>query len=145
MVIGAGKSIIIGALNLLLGSRADSRQIMQGKERCTIEGHFNISEYGLDYFFESNGLDFWPDDTILRREVTASGKSRAFINDTPVNLSQIKQLGNHIIDIHSQHQSLAIGTGSSFSLLGAKGSGAGAGAAAAGAYGWAAGAAPFTS
>jgi len=107
---GAGKSIIIGALNLLLGSRADSRQIMQGKERCTIEGHFNISEYGLDYFFESNGLDFWPDDTILRREVTASGKSRAFINDTPVNLSQIKQLGNHIIDIHSQHQSLAIGT-----------------------------------
>ena len=107
---GAGKSIIIGALNLLLGSRADSRQIMQGEERCTVEGHFTTAGYGLEEFFDENSLDYWPDDTILRREVTASGKSRAFINDTPVNLSQLRELGNRLIDIHSQHQSLALGT-----------------------------------
>ncbi|MBP5692061.1 MAG: DNA repair protein RecN [Bacteroidaceae bacterium] len=107
---GAGKSIIIGALNLLLGSRADSRQIMQGEERCTVEGHFTTAGYGLEVFFDENSLDYWPDDTILRREVTASGKSRAFINDTPVNLSQLRELGNRLIDIHSQHQSLALGT-----------------------------------
>ncbi|MBO7589094.1 MAG: DNA repair protein RecN [Bacteroidaceae bacterium] len=107
---GAGKSIIIGALNLLLGSRADSRQIMQGEEKCTVEGHFVITGYGLEEFFERNGLDCWPDDTILRREVSVSGKSRAFINDTPVNLSQLRGLGSRLIDIHSQHQSLAIGT-----------------------------------
>ena len=107
---GAGKSIIIGALNLLLGSRADSRQIMQGEDRCTVEGHFTTTGYGLEEFFNENSLDCWPDDTILRREVTTSGKSRAFINDTPVNLSQLRELGSHLIDIHSQHQSLALGT-----------------------------------
>jgi len=107
---GAGKSIIIGALNLLLGSRADSRQIMQGEDRCTVEGHFTTTGYGLKEFFNENSLDCWPDDTILRREVTTSGKSRAFINDTPVNLSQLRELGSHLIDIHSQHQSLALGT-----------------------------------
>lgn len=107
---GAGKSIIIGAMNLLLGSRSDSRQIMQGKDKCTVEGHFGTTGYELEQFFKNNSLEFWPDDTILRREVTISGKSRAFINDTPVNLSQLRELGSRLIDIHSQHQSLALGT-----------------------------------
>lgn len=107
---GAGKSIIIGAVNLLLGSRADSRQILHETDKCTIEGHFSIDGYGLEPFFYENGLDMDPDDTILRREISQSGKSRAFINDTPVTLSQMRELGCRLIDIHSQHQSLALGT-----------------------------------
>ena len=107
---GAGKSIILGAMNLLLGSRADSKTIMQGADKCTIEGHFSISGYGLEQFFTDNGLDYDPDDTILRRELMQSGKSRAFINDTPVSLNQIRDLGCRLIDIHSQHQNLALGT-----------------------------------
>lgn len=107
---GAGKSIILGAMNLLLGGRADSRTIMQGADRCTIEGSFSIAGYGLEPFFTENGLDYYPDDTTLRRELLLSGKSRAFINDTPVSLNQMRDLGCRLIDIHSQHQNLALGT-----------------------------------
>jgi len=107
---GAGKSIILGAMNLLLGGRADSRTIMQGADKCTIEGSFSIAGYGLESFFTENGLDYYPDDTTLRRELLLSGKSRAFINDTPVSLNQMRDLGCRLIDIHSQHQNLALGT-----------------------------------
>ena len=107
---GAGKSIILGAMNLLLGGRADSKTIMQGADKCTIEGSFSIAGYGLEPFFKENELDYSPDDTILRRELLQSGKSRAFINDTPVSLNQMRDLGCRLIDIHSQHQNLALGT-----------------------------------
>ena len=107
---GAGKSIILGAMNLLLGGRADSRTILQGADKCTIEGTFSIAGYGLEQFFKDNGLDFDPNDTILRRELLQSGKSRAFINDTPGSLNQMRDLGCTLIDIHSQHQNLALGT-----------------------------------
>lgn len=107
---GAGKSIILGAMNLLLGGRADSRTIRQGADKCTIEGTFSIAGYGLEQFFSENELDFDPDETIMRRELSASGKSRAFINDTPVTLTQMRDLGCRLIDIHSQHQNLALGT-----------------------------------
>ena len=106
---GAGKSIILGAMNLLLGGRADSKTIMQGADKCTIEGTFSIAGYVMEQFFTENGLDYDPDDTILRRELLQSGKSRAFINDTPVSLTQMRDLGCRLIDIHSQHQNLALG------------------------------------
>ena len=107
---GAGKSIILGAMNLLLGGRADSRTIMQGADKCTIEGIFSIAGYGLEQFFTDNSLDYDSDDTILRRELMVSGKSRAFINDTPVSLTLLRDLACRLIDIHSQHQNLALGT-----------------------------------
>ena len=107
---GAGKSIILGAMNLLLGGRADSRTLLHGSEKCTIEGIFSIGGYGLEQFFDDNNLDFDPDDTIMRRELSSSGKSRAFINDTPVTLAQLRDLGYRLLDIHSQHQNLALGT-----------------------------------
>ena len=107
---GAGKSIILGAMNLLLGGRADSKTLIQGADKCTIEGTFSIQGYGLEQFFRDNELDFAPNDTIMRRELSASGKSRAFINDTPVTLTQLRDLGCRLIDIHSQHQNLALGT-----------------------------------
>ncbi len=107
---GAGKSIILGALNLLLGGRADSKTPSQGADKCTIEGCFSVGGYGLEQFFQDNDLDFDADNTIMRRELLASGKSRAFINDTPVTLNQLRDLGCRLIDIHSQHQNLALGT-----------------------------------
>ena len=107
---GAGKSIILGAMNLLLGGRADSKTIMQGADKCTIEGSFSVDGYGLEQFFTDNGLDYDSNDTILRRELMQSGKSRAFINDTPVSLAVMRELGCRLIDIHSQHQNLALGT-----------------------------------
>ncbi len=107
---GAGKSIILGAMNLLLGGRADSKTIMQGADKCTIEGSFSVDCYGLEQFFTDNSLDYDPNDTILRRELMQSGKSRAFINDTPVSLTVMRDLGCRLIDIHSQHQNLALGT-----------------------------------
>lgn len=107
---GAGKSIILGALNLLLGGRADSKTILQGADKCTIEGVFSIAGYGLEPFFTQEELDYDPDETILRRELLQSGKSRAFINDTPVSLTQLRDLACHLIDIHSQHRNLALGT-----------------------------------
>ena len=105
---GAGKSIILGAIALLLGQRADSKQIKAGAEKCTIEAHFDLSHYDLLPFFKENDIDYDADDCILRRELTAAGKSRAFINDTPVSLTAIKELGLSLIDIHSQHQNLML-------------------------------------
>lgn len=107
---GAGKSIILGAMNLLLGGRADSKALRHGADKCTIEGTFSISGYGLEQFFDHNELDFDANETIMRRELSASGKSRAFINDTPVTLTQLRDLGCRLIDIHSQHQNLTLGT-----------------------------------
>ena len=105
---GAGKSIILGAIGLLLGNRADSKQIKQGEKKCTIEAHFDLSNYGFESFFEEQDIDFEPEDTIVRRELTATGKSRAFINDTPVSLQMMRALGEQLIDIHSQHQNLLL-------------------------------------
>jgi DNA repair protein RecN (Recombination protein N) len=104
---GAGKSIILGAIGLLLGQRADSKSIKQGTDRCVIEAHFNLSRYDLQSFFTDNDIDYDATDTIIRREITAT-KSRAFINDTPVALSMLKELGEQLVDIHSQHQNLLL-------------------------------------
>lgn len=104
---GAGKSIILGALSLILGQRAESKPVLQEDKKCIIEGHFDISSYGLLSFFENYDLDF-EDKTILRREINVDGKSRAFVNDTPVNLNVMKALGEQLIDIHSQHATLQI-------------------------------------
>lgn len=105
---GAGKSIILGALGLLLGARADSKTIRQGKAKCIIEGHFSLDSDKLKDFFDDNDFEFELDDCIIRREIYASGKSRAFINDTPAQLSQLKELGEKLIDIHSQHKNLLL-------------------------------------
>ena len=105
---GAGKSIILGAIGLLLGQRADSKSIKQGADRCVIEAHFNLSRYDLKPFFEENDIEYDDNDTIIRRELTAAGKSRAFINDTPVALTMLKELGDQLMDIHSQHQNLLL-------------------------------------
>ncbi|MDR0682288.1 MAG: DNA repair protein RecN [Dysgonamonadaceae bacterium] len=106
---GAGKSIIVGALSLILGQRADAKSIKQGEDKCSIEGLFDISSYeGLQSFFFERELDYDTQNCILRREIWSSGKSRAFINDTPVNLNDLKDLGAFLIDIHSQHQNLLL-------------------------------------
>ena len=105
---GAGKSIILGAIGLLLGQRADSKSIKQGAEKCVIEAHFDLSRYGMEAFFSENDIEYDPADCIIRRELTAAGKSRAFINDTPVQLAMLKELGEQLIDIHSQHQNLLL-------------------------------------
>lgn len=104
---GAGKSIILGAIGLLLGQRADTKAIRQGASKCVIEARFDISAYPMKAFFQENELEY-ENETILRREVHASGKSRAFINDTPVSLAQMKELGDQLIDVHSQHQNLLL-------------------------------------
>lgn len=106
---GAGKSIILGAIGLLLGQRADSKSIKTGEKRCVIEAAFDLSRYKMGDFFEENDLDFDGEECIVRRELTATGKSRAFINDTPVSLSQLKELGEQLIDVHSQHKNLLLG------------------------------------
>uniref|UniRef100_UPI0040298E91 DNA repair protein RecN n=1 Tax=Segatella copri TaxID=165179 RepID=UPI0040298E91 len=105
---GAGKSIILGAIGLLLGNRADSKAIKAGRDRCVIEAHFDLSRYGMQKFFNDNDIDYDADDTIIRRELTAAGKSRAFINDTPVPLTRMRELGEQLVDIHSQHQNLLL-------------------------------------
>ena len=105
---GAGKSIILGAIGLLLGQRADSKAIKNGAAKCTVEAHFDLSKYDLKPFFDLNEIDYDPEDCIIRREVSATGKSRAFINDTPEPLSLLKELGERLIDIHSQHQNLML-------------------------------------
>ncbi len=106
---GAGKSIILGALSLVLGQRADGKSIKKGSEKCVIEAIFDISKYQLDSFFLENDLDYDADSCILRRELYASGKSRAFVNDSPVSLAILRELGSRLIDIHSQHQNLLLG------------------------------------
>ena len=105
---GAGKSIILGAIGLLLGQRADSKSIKQGADRCVIEAHFDLSRYDLKPFFDENDIEYDDHDTIIRRELTAAGKSRAFINDTPVALTMLKELGDQLMDVHSQHQNLLL-------------------------------------
>ncbi|MBQ8713387.1 MAG: DNA repair protein RecN [Prevotella sp.] len=105
---GAGKSIILGAIGLLLGQRADSKTIKQGADRCIIEAHFDLSRYAMQPFFSENDIDYDANDTIIRRELTATGKSRAFINDTPVALTTLKELGEQLVDVHSQHQNLLL-------------------------------------
>ena len=106
---GAGKSIILGAIGLLKGQRADSKMIRIGADRCVVEAHFDLSKYSMRQFFDDNDIDYDADDCIVRREITASGKSRAFINDSPVSLAMLKELGEQLIDVHSQHQNLLLG------------------------------------
>ena len=105
---GAGKSIILGAIGLLVGQRADGKAIKNGASKCVVEARFDISTYQLQEFFEENDLEYEGQECILRREVNASGKSRAFINDTPASLVQMKALGEKLIDVHSQHQNLLL-------------------------------------
>ena len=105
---GAGKSIILGAIGLLLGQRADSKAIKNGADKCVIEAHFDLSNYAMEAFFDENEIEFDAADTIIRRELTAAGKSRSFINDTPVSLSMLKELGEQLVDVHSQHQNLLL-------------------------------------
>lgn len=104
---GHGKSVFLGAISMLLGQRSDVKAIREGAEKCVIEGCFNISGFGLKPFFEENEMDY-DDECIVRRELSASGRSRAFVNDTPVGVAQLKELGARLIDIHSQHQNLLI-------------------------------------
>lgn len=106
---GAGKSILIGALSLVLGKRADTSVLFSNKEKCVVEAHFDVNGYELRSFFEEHDLDY-ESVTILRREISASGKSRAFVNDTPVNLNQLRELASYLIDIHSQHEVLTLKT-----------------------------------
>ena len=105
---GAGKSIILGAIGLLVGQRADIKAIKTGANKCIVEARFNISSYQLEAFFEEHDLEYEDGECILRRELLASGKSRAFINDTPASLAQMKALGEKLIDVHSQHQNLLL-------------------------------------
>lgn len=106
---GAGKSIMLGALGILLGGRAEARAVRTGAAKCVVEAAFDVSALGIQGFFEENDIDFDGEECILRREVTAAGKSRAFINDTPVPAARLKELGALVIDIHSQHRNLLIG------------------------------------
>lgn len=105
---GAGKSIMLGALGLLLGDRADFSSIRDTEKKCIIEGVFSISNYKLEDFFKKEGLDY-EQQSIIRREILPSGKSRAFINDTPVKITALQKLGSYLIDIHSQHETLSLG------------------------------------
>lgn len=105
---GAGKSIILGAIGLLLGQRADIKAIRKGASKCIVEARFHIANYHMQEFFEENDIEFDPEECLLRREVSSNGKSRAFINDTPAPLSQMKLLGEKLIDVHSQHQNLLL-------------------------------------
>ncbi|MCX6308105.1 MAG: DNA repair protein RecN [Bacteroidia bacterium] len=106
---GAGKSILLGALSLILGQRADNRVIQEGAEKCVTEATFKIKTYGLQSFFEESDLEFDPETCLIRRELYSNGKSRAFVNDSPVSLNILKELSGKLIDIHSQHQNLLLG------------------------------------
>ena len=105
---GAGKSIILGAIGLLLGNRADMKAIKTGKERCVVEAYFDVNRYGMRSLFAENDIDYDDNDCIFRREINANGKSRAFINDTPVPLSVMREIGEMLVDVHSQHQNLLL-------------------------------------
>ena len=104
---GAGKSILLGALSLILGDRADTQVLQDNTKKCIVEGEFSIAAYQLHSFFEQNDLDYLP-QTVIRREINPAGRSRAFINDTPVTLHQLKALGSRLVDVHSQHQTLLL-------------------------------------
>lgn len=105
---GAGKSILLGAIGLLLGQRADSKSLKDSEKKCTVEAEFDLAEYGMESFFENNDLDFEGGECVIRREILSSGKSRAFVNDTPVQISVLKELGEQLVDVHSQHQNLLL-------------------------------------
>ena len=105
---GAGKSIVLGAIGLLLGQRADLKTLKQGADKCVIEAHFDLTRYQMEPFFAENDIEYDAGDCIIRRELTSAGKSRAFINDTPVQLSMLKELGERLVDVHSQHQNLLL-------------------------------------
>ena len=105
---GAGKSIVLGAIGLLMGQRADTKAIKTDAQKCSIEAHFNLSAYDMQEWFDENEIDFDAEDCIIRRELTASGKSRGFINDTPATVHQMKELGEMLMDVHSQHQNLLL-------------------------------------
>ena len=111
---GAGKSIMLGAVGLLMGNRADIRVLLQKEHKCVVEGAFNLVNYGLETLFRQNDWDYEP-STIIRREISSSGKSRAFINDSPVNLEALRSLGAHLLDVHSQNDTLKLG-GQEFQL-----------------------------
>ncbi len=104
---GAGKSILLGALGLILGQRADSKALKDAERKCVVEALFDVSKYGLQSFFDSENLDY-DDECIIRREILPNGKSRSFVNDTPANVSTLKSLGERLIDIHSQHENLLL-------------------------------------
>ena len=105
---GAGKSIILGAIALLLGQRADTKSIKQGRDKCVVEAHFDLSRYDMREFFLQNDIDYDDTDCIIRREINSNGKSRGFINDQPAAVGLMRELGEHLIDIHSQHQNLLL-------------------------------------
>ncbi|VAW25885.1 DNA repair protein RecN, partial [hydrothermal vent metagenome] len=105
---GAGKSIMLGAIGLLLGKRADTKVLLNEGKKCIIEGEFNIEEYSLHALFDEEDLDY-EDETSIRREITPTGKSRAFVNDTPVTLDTLKKLGSYLMDVHSQNETLQLG------------------------------------
>ena len=105
---GAGKSIILGALGMILGQRADAKLIKNGAAKCIVEAHFNLEKYDFQQFFTDNDIEYDASDSIIRREISAAGKSRAFVNDTPVQLAVLKSLGEQLVDIHSQHQNLLL-------------------------------------
>lgn len=111
---GAGKSIILGALSMVLGQRADSKVIYDESKKCVVEAHFKVADLGLEEFFKEQDLDYEV-DSIIRREVSAAGKSRAFVNDTPVTLDVLKELSSYLINVHSQHETLAL-SGNAFQL-----------------------------
>ena len=104
---GAGKSILLGAISLILGQRGDASVLLDKSRKCIVEGTFRIEEYDLNDFFTSNDIDYEP-VTVLRCEINPAGKSRAFVNDTPVTINLLKELGDRLIDIHSQHQTLML-------------------------------------
>lgn len=105
---GAGKSIIMGALSLILGERAEARSVRNQEKKVVVEASFDISSYALEHYFSDNEIDLWEDECIVRREINASGRSRAFVNDTPVNISVLKELTSRLIDIHSQHSNMLL-------------------------------------
>jgi DNA repair protein RecN (Recombination protein N) len=105
---GHGKSVFLGAISVLLGQRSDAKSVREGADRCVIEGCFDITGFALQGWFEENDLDY-DAECIVRREVGATGRSRAFVNDTPVSVAQLKELGARLMDIHSQHQNLLLG------------------------------------
>ena len=104
---GAGKSILLGALGLVLGNRADTTVLLDRNSKCSVESHFNLTDYKLQQFFLDNDLDY-DENTIIRREINPQGKSRGFINDTPVNLNLLRDLGGKLVNVHSQHQTLTL-------------------------------------
>ncbi len=106
---GTGKSVLLGAISMMLGQRSDVKSVREGADRCIIEGHFDISSFNMRSLFEENDLYYDEKECIIRRELSATGRSRAFINDTPVSVSLMKEFGNKLIDIHSQHQNLLLG------------------------------------